>query len=121
MTAKPQRYAIVGMPFREKEGIPANAILKEVPPDEPCVLVRDPENRYDRNAVQVWVRDQHVGFIPKTQNAVLAKFIDENGKHWTQPVTAGPGAISDSSVTLRKAVDGRVHKGNNTHPLVEIV
>lgn len=119
MNAKPQRYAIVGMQFREKEGIPANAILKEIPPDEPCVLVREPGNKYDRNAVQVWVRGQHVGFIPKTQNAVLSKFIDENG---TIPTPDQPQSRVDSATAVPpKQVVGRVHKGSNTYPLVEII
>lgn len=127
MNDKPQRYAIVGMQFREKEGIPATAILNEVPPDEPCTLIRDPSNRYDRNAIQVWVRGQHVGFIPKTQNAVLAKFIDATGKPGAaQAIATSAGMASDGSVGLNtvsatvRSVDARLHKGNNKWPLVEL-
>ena len=119
MNAKPQRYAIVGMPFREKEGVPANAILKEIPPDEPCVLVREPANKFDRNAIQVWVRGQHVGFIPKTQNAVLARFIDDNGA--LVPPGEPQARVDSATAVPPKQVFGRVHKGNNTHPLVELV
>lgn len=114
MTGKPQRYALVGMKHRGTE-----ALVASLPPDEPLTLVREPGNRFDPNAVQVWARGKHVGYIPKTQNAVLARFIDATGK-----MTAIMG-MDDGGGNVEKAtgksVDARLHRGSNTYPLVEVV
>lgn len=117
MNDKPQRYAIVGMKHRNAE-----ALVASLPPDEPITLVREADNRFDPNAVQVWARNQHVGYVPKTQNAVLAQFIDACGKAWTkpQPVLA-LDAPMPTSVEVFRAVDARLHLGSNTYPLVEVV
>lgn len=116
MNEKPQRYALVGMKHQGAE-----ALVASLPPDEPLVLVREPDNRFDRNAVQVWARGQHVGYVPKTQNAVLAQFIDAMGRPWTKPrPVLALDAPSPISIEVHKAVDARLHLGSNTYPLIEI-
>lgn len=121
MNGKSQRYAIVGMQHRERSGIPATKILSDAPPDAPIALVREADNRFDRNAVQVWALDggawRHVGYVPKTQNLALAQFIDSFGVVGL----AVNNLAMDSSVADQKAVAARLHKGNNEWPLVEIV
>ena len=98
------------------------ALVAELPPDEPLTLVREPGNKYDANAVQVWGRGRLLGYISMEQNAVLAKFIDQNGKNWSapSPVLAMDAPIP-SSVEVFRAVDARLHKGSNTWPLVEVL
>lgn len=114
MTGKPNRYAIVGMKPRGTD-----ALVASLPPDEPVTLVREPDNQYDSNAVQVWARGTHVGYVPRTQNAVLAKFIDEHGKTVAiMGMDAGGGNVQSAR---GKSIDARLHKGNNPYPLVEIV
>lgn len=118
--SRQQRYAVVGMKHRGAE-----AFVAALPPDSPLMLVREADNKFDRNAVQVWAQDgggwRHVGYVPKTQNQVLAQFIDAIGKPWTepQPVMA-LDAPAPTSVKVSRAVDGRLHKGSNTYPLVEV-
>lgn len=115
MNGKPQRYAVVGMQHRKAEGLVAS-----LPPDNPMVLVREPDNKFDPNAVQVWARGRHVGYIPKNQNAVLAKFIDDNGAPF--PVAAGGSGmgLDTQSAFAPKSVAARLHLGSNTYPLVEV-
>ena len=109
MTEKLQRYALVGMKHRGAE-----TFVAELPPDEPLILIREPNNRFDRNAVQVWARDRHVGSIAKTQNAILARFIDEFGD------TARTDDAGTEKAVFARKVAARLHKGNNEWPLVEI-
>ena len=117
MNGKPQRYAIVGM----KNYKDAQSLIDAAPPDEPITLVREPSNPHDPNAVAVWIRGQKVGFVPRTQNSVLARFIDAMGKPWTEPVPVmALDAPMPKSVTVYQSVDARLHKGNNTYPLVEV-
>jgi len=113
MTTKPDRYALVGMQHRNAE-----QFVADLPPDEPLTLIREPGNRYDPNAVQVWARGRHVGYVPKTQNAPLAQFIDAHGKTTSiLGMDAGGGNVEQGH---GKSIDAVLHKGNNKWPLVEV-
>lgn len=63
--------ALVGMKHRGTE-----ALVASLPQGEPLTLVRDKENQFDRWAVQVWARGQHVGFIKATQVRPIAMAMD---------------------------------------------
>lgn len=67
-------YAIVDMKHRGTEDLVAS-----LPVGEPLLLIREPMNLYDRNAIHVWARTQHVGFIPTKQNKDLARKMDAAG------------------------------------------
>jgi hypothetical protein len=109
-----QRFAIVGMKHRGTV-----ELLASLPPDEPMSLVREPDNKFDPDAVQVWARGRHIGYVPKTQNAVLARFIDATGKPTAIMGMDAGGA--NVEFAKGKSVDARLHLGSNTYPLVEIV
>lgn len=117
-TGKPNRFALVGMKHRGAE-----AFVAELPPDEPLTLVREPGNRFDRNAVQVWARGRHVGYISKDQNAALAMFIDSHGHLWPNAKLLALDELPAGTPTMTtgKGIDARLHKGSNTWPLVELV
>lgn len=68
---KPELYAIVGMKFRGTE-----ELVRSLPNGEPLEFRREPENAIDKNAVQVWARDQHVGYVRASQNFRLATGLD---------------------------------------------
>lgn len=90
----------------------------------PVVLVRQPENRYDENAVMVLIDDKHVGYIPRAQNTALAYHIDWKGRDYQQFVVranAKPGDTVDGDLVVRKAIDGKfVRSPNSAYPMVEI-
>jgi hypothetical protein len=111
-SVKPNRYALVGMKHRGTE-----SFVAELPPDEPLTLVREPDNRFDPNAVQVWARGRHVGYVSKDQNANLAKFIDSYGVIAFMGMDAGGGNVDASR---GHSIDAVLHKGSNTWPLVEV-
>lgn len=72
---------IVGMKHRGAEKLVAS-----LPRGEPLTLVREPKNDYDQNAVQVWARDQHIGYVKGTQARDVARFMD-SGKIDLWPAT----------------------------------
>jgi hypothetical protein len=121
MIGKPNLYALVGMKFRNAE-----AFVAKLTPDVPLMLVREPDNKFDRNAVQVWAKDgdawRHVAYISKDQNAVLSRFIDQQGKAWAepQPILA-MDAPAPETFKVQQAVDARLHAGRNTYPLCEVI
>ncbi len=63
--------ALVGMKHRGTE-----ALVASLPQGEPLTLVREHGNKYDNFAVQVWAREQHVGFIKATQVKPIALAMD---------------------------------------------
>lgn len=63
------RAALVGMKFRP----PALDIVERLPDNTPLLLVREPGNVHDRNAIAVYIQ---LGFIPKARAAKLAPLLD---------------------------------------------
>lgn len=44
---------------------------------EPLHLKREPGNPYDRYAVAVWFRNEHLGYVPRQENRSLARLMDQ--------------------------------------------
>ena len=65
--------ALVGTKFRGPEMI---KLLASLPQGEPLTLIREPTNQYDRNAVQVWARGEHIGYVKGSQNRDIAARMD---------------------------------------------
>lgn len=92
----------------------------------PAVLVREPTNSFDANAVGVWIDNRKVGYVPKKQNAVLAAFIDQTGLAWSAPddvAHASPMAADGkiASVTIHRAIEAKFTRSpNSKFPMVEV-
>jgi hypothetical protein len=97
--------ALVGTKYRGPEMV---ALLASLPQGEPLTLVREPGNRFDPNAIQVWARGQHLGYVKGNQNRDLAKAMDDAR---IKTVGGAPGAFP-WPVSL--AIDG------GKQPMVEI-
>lgn len=89
----PKSYSIVGMEHQH-----AVEFIGSLEPGVAAVLIREPTNKFDANAVAVWISGRRVGYVPKAQNKVLAPFIDQNGQM--------------SSIGGIIAMDGKVIEGN---------
>jgi hypothetical protein len=64
-------FALVGMKHRGTE-----ALVASLPQGEPLELIREPTNQFDPNAIKVFARGQHVGYIAAKQAKPLAVKID---------------------------------------------
>lgn len=60
---------LVGMSHRPN----GDAVVQEIPTDSNLLLVREPSNPYDPNAIQVFA---HIGYIKASQAKALAPRID---------------------------------------------
>lgn len=89
-------YSLVGMPHQGTVDIVA--ALKE---GDALMLVREPSNRFDANAVAVWAGDRRVAYIPSKTNKFLSNLIDQKGTPFTPP---------EGSPTM--AMDGAPANGN---------
>lgn len=71
--------ALVGMKFR---GADIVRLVASLPDGEPLTLVRERDNPHDSNAVQVWARGQHVGYLKGSQNRPVALAMDQAITNW---------------------------------------
>ena len=46
----------------------------------PLQLNREPHNRYDRNAIEIWSGDAKLGYVPRTGNKPIARLMDDGVK-----------------------------------------
>jgi hypothetical protein len=53
----------------------------------PLTLVREPKNRYDRNAIAIYFGLTKIGYIPAALNTVLSNMLDQ-GVHLETTITA---------------------------------
>lgn len=108
----PKSYSIVGMNWTKTEDF-----VKSIAPGTPVVLIREPNNEHDTNAVAVWIEGRKVGFIPKKQNAVLASFIDQTGAG----NSAGAMLAMDQNPATVRAITGSFARSSNSgYPMVEV-
>lgn len=69
--------ALVGTKFRGPDII---HLVASLPNGEPLTLIRERGNAHDPNAVQVWARNQHVGYLKGSQNKDIAMAMDRAQK-----------------------------------------
>ncbi len=84
-----QAAAVVGIKHRPREALDA---VRQMKAGDRVRLVREPDNQYDRNAVQVWFLAVHIGYVPKVANPRIAAAMDAG---------IAPEAVVDVSPILR--------------------
>lgn len=81
MPRKQIELSVVGLRFRTKQeerAILARHLHAGARP--PVRLVREPDNKFDANAVKVVLGGEHIGYLPRETAAVLAPRLDEDPK-----------------------------------------
>jgi len=58
----------------------ARAVWDQMKEGESLVLVREPDNPHDMNAVRVDWKGRPLGYIPRTENAAVARQMDRGSK-----------------------------------------
>ena len=66
-----QRSPLAG--FRHYDG---GAVLRDLKPGDRLELVREPDNPHDANAVRVEWRGVKLGYVPRRDNAAVARQLD---------------------------------------------
>lgn len=107
-------YGLVAMQYRPAE---AQAHFRSLPNGAPLILRRDPNNRFDPFAVQVWSGDFLIGFIKGSQVKPLAMAMDSAASAVSDELVAGglkQGGPLISNLNAKLAIDG------GKWPLVEV-
>lgn len=112
----PNRYSIVGS---QHAGV-SKTHMDGLKVGTRAVLLREPDNEHDKNAVAIYVDGTRVGYVPMKQNAVLAAFMDKNGRDLSGPVEMAMDARKAPGRSV-KALDGTfVRSPNSNFPQVEV-
>ena len=112
-------YSIVGQKHRGLDPYLAGTL-----PGTDVVLVREPDNKFDPNAIMVWIDGQHVGYIPSKDAVALAQFIDQNGSELPIQRRIADDADTATTVvvtTIYRAINGKFARSpNSAYPQVVI-
>jgi len=73
---------VVGMHFREAEGVPAKSIVQNMIPPLVIDLEREPENQFDSFALKAVYKGQHIGYIEAKVACFVSPWID-SGEEYT--------------------------------------
>lgn len=65
-------FSVAGMAYCKEFIKTGESFLKNGMP----IIVKREDNKYDANAIALYVDDVKIGYVPKSQNAILAKLID---------------------------------------------
>lgn len=69
-------FKVVGVSFKNENGTSRQEIISKMTKESNVVLVREPNNKYDINAVAVIADGQQIGYVGKQYAELLAQFID---------------------------------------------
>lgn len=69
--------AVVGMHFREREGVPAKSIVSSFVPPVDLEYEREPSNPYDSFAIKILYNGQHIGYAEASQAMFISPWIDQ--------------------------------------------
>lgn len=117
----PNRYSIVAS--NHIDG--AEAFVKTLATGVAAVLVREPDNQHDKNAIAVYVDGKKIGYIPKKQNTVLAQFMDQKGQNAIlngEPIEVAKAIMGmDNALKDVKIITATfVRSPNSGFPMVEV-
>jgi hypothetical protein len=72
---------VVGMHFRESEGVPAKSIVQNMVPPLALDLEREPNNPHDSFALKALYQDQHIGYIEAKVACFISPWIDSGEEY----------------------------------------
>ena len=66
----------------------------------PLQLNREPHNRFDKNAVEIWTGDAKLGYVPRSANRTVASLMDKGTKVEAIVLELCPSEFPFSSVKV---------------------
>lgn len=119
----PIQCPFVGLNFRPRE---AKFRAEQLTEGETLRLVREPENPYDPNAVQVWAAahetsEQHtepraeafIGFVPKSWSAIVAEAMDGGQTDVTAKILVLPNIMQIDFTAKAEEIEGSDEDGEH--------
>lgn len=107
------RFSIVGQKHRNLD-----PYLPGIEAGCEALLVREPTNQHDPNAVAVWIDGTHVGYLRKEDNGPIAKRIDDEGAKGAKIAADQMPLLNPEPRAFMRATFRR--SPNSAYPQVEI-
>lgn len=67
---------VVGVTFKNEDGTDRQDVIRNLTNEASILLVREPHNKFDRNAVMVFANLRQIGYIGKEFAKILAPKMD---------------------------------------------
>lgn len=74
---KPEPVSLGIMPVAGYRYYDGKKIENRIKPGDKARLKREPENKYDRDAIAVYIMGQKIGYIPRRHNPMIAAMMDQ--------------------------------------------
>ena len=85
------RLLIQHSPLAGSQYYALDAFWNDIRVGDALTLVREPDNRHDRNAIRVEWRGRKLGYVPRAQNAAVAAAMDAGDR-----LSARVSSLSDN-------------------------
>lgn len=95
---------IAGVTYKNKFGISIQSILPQLEPKDSLLFIRNPDNEYDSNAIEIyWNGNNHIGHINRDFAADLAPKMDNGAVlgGFVMEVTGGDGLTYGCNIAIR--------------------
>ena len=89
--AESVRLLVQSSPLAGSQYYAVGEFWREMQVGDPLTLIREPDNRHDRNAIRVEWRGHQLGYVPRAGNRVIAAAFDAGDK-----LTARVSSVSDN-------------------------
>jgi hypothetical protein len=80
------------------------SLLGELQVGTPLALVRESDNIYDRYAVRLEYKDQHVGYIPREQNRTVSELLEQGAPISCTVTAVAPQAALWEAVRIEVSI-----------------
>ncbi len=89
--AESVRMLVQNSPLAGSQFYALEAFWSEIKVGDPLKLIREPDNKHDRNAIRVEWRSHQLGYVPRAQNRAVAAAMDAGDR-----LTARVSSLSDN-------------------------
>jgi len=91
------RLLIQNSPLAGSQYYALGAYWSEIRVGDPLVLIREPDNRHDRNAIRVEWHGHQLGYVPRAENRAVAAAMDAGDR-----LSARVSSLSDDKNPWRR-------------------
>jgi len=78
--AESVRLLVQSSPLAGSQYYAVGELWREMRVGDPLSLIREPDNRHDRNAIRVEWRGHKLGYVPRAENRAVAAALDGGDK-----------------------------------------
>ena len=115
------RTKVRGISHRNGDGTRRQKIVRQCRCGQQLRLIREPDNRYDQNAIAVYVGHSQLGYVSRDLASDLAPIIDDGGSAAAEVLqVTGGGWFRHYGLNIVIEVKGHAHRREHPHNRVSV-